>query len=55
MEANHIVLWYEIEVARISTGQLLQPMVKGKAIKYNGCSTYCGAARVDEMMKGLEG
>ena len=55
MEANYIVLWYEIEVARISIGQLLQPMVKGKAIKYNGCSTYCGAARVDGIIKGPEG
>ena len=55
MKANCIVLQYKMEVARISTGQLPQPTVKGKAMKYNSRLTCCGTARVDGTMKGLEG
>jgi len=41
-----------MEVARISAGLLPWPMVKHKAIRYNG---HCGIARVDGMTNGLEG
>ncbi len=54
MKANCIVLQYEMEVARISAGQLLWPTVKGEAMKYNGHSTHYGTARVDRTTKGLE-
>ena len=50
MKAKCIVLWYEMEAAKISTGSLPWPMVKGKAAKHNG---HCSTARVDETTKGL--